>query len=68
LAPATICLLALSLLFVRQAHTQGNSKNNERKQHRNKTQIENMQSVTTRKKKGSEPKKAAKQNYVSIYK
>jgi hypothetical protein len=30
----------------RQTHTQGNSKNNEGKQHRNKTQMENMQSVT----------------------
>jgi hypothetical protein len=35
----------------RQTHTQGNNKNNEEKQHRNKTQMENMQSVTT---KGSE--------------
>jgi hypothetical protein len=31
----------------KQTHTQGNSKNNEGKQHRNKTQMENMQSVTT---------------------
>jgi hypothetical protein len=31
----------------RQTHTQGNNKNNEGKQHRNKTQMENMQSVTT---------------------
>jgi flagellar biosynthesis component FlhA len=31
----------------RQTHTQENKQNNERKQHRNKTQMENMQSVTT---------------------
>jgi hypothetical protein len=31
----------------RQAHTQRNNKNNEGKQHRNKAQKENMQSVTT---------------------
>jgi hypothetical protein len=35
----------------RQTHTQGNKKKkHEGKQHRNKTQMENMQSVTTRKK------------------
>jgi hypothetical protein len=37
----------LYLLASRQTHTQGNNKNNEGKQHRNKTQMENMQSVTT---------------------
>jgi hypothetical protein len=31
----------------RQTHTQGNNENNEGKQHRNKSQMENMQSVTT---------------------
>jgi hypothetical protein len=31
----------------RQTHTQGNSKNKEGKQHRNKTQMENTRSVTT---------------------
>jgi hypothetical protein len=36
------------------------NKNNERKQHRNKTQMENMQSVTTWK--IQQTKKAAKQN------
>jgi hypothetical protein len=44
----------------RQTHTQGNNKNNEGKQHRNKTQVENMQSVTTWKK-GSEQKKKKKE-------
>jgi hypothetical protein len=42
----------------RQTRTQGNNKNHEGKQHRNKTKMENMQSVTTwKKKKGSEPKR-----------
>jgi hypothetical protein len=36
-------------------HTQGNNKNNEGKQHGNKTQMENMQCVTTWKK-GAERK------------
>jgi hypothetical protein len=31
----------------RQTHMQGNNNNNEGKQDRNKTQMENMQSVTT---------------------
>jgi hypothetical protein len=31
----------------RQTHTQGNNKNNEGKQHRKKTQMENMQNMTT---------------------
>jgi hypothetical protein len=31
----------------KQTHTQGNNKNNEGKQHRNKTHMENVQSVTT---------------------
>jgi hypothetical protein len=31
----------------RQTHTQGNNRNNEGNQHRYKTQMENMQSVTT---------------------
>jgi hypothetical protein len=44
-------------------HTQGNNKNNEGKQHRNKTQMENMQSVTTWKKR---QKKTAKQNPSSV--
>jgi hypothetical protein len=43
----------------RQTHTQGNNKNNEGKQHRNKTQMENMQSVTTWEKKRQWTKKSS---------
>jgi predicted membrane protein len=47
-----VCVCVCVCVFVR---TQGNNKNNERKEHRNKTQMENMQSRTMwRKKKGSE--------------
>jgi hypothetical protein len=48
-------------------HAQGNNKNNEGKQHRNKTQMENMQSVTTWRKKKAK-KTAAKQNPSGIWK
>jgi hypothetical protein len=47
--PAVFCsfalFLCLSATTSRQTHTQGNNKINEGKQHRNKTQMENMQSA-----------------------
>jgi hypothetical protein len=70
------CFPSLFLLFPcvcvclqrgsRQTHTQSNNKNNVGIQHRNKTQMENIAECDHVKKKGNEPKKAAKQNPLSI--
>jgi hypothetical protein len=40
-------IFCLFLAAIKQTHTQRNNKNNEGKQHKNKTQTENMQSATT---------------------
>jgi hypothetical protein len=42
---------------------QGNNKNYEGKQHRNKTQMEDMQSVTTRKKKTENQKSSEAESF-----
>jgi hypothetical protein len=50
----------------RQTHTQRNNKNKEGKQHRNKTEMENMQSVTTWKKKAANQKSSKAESFKHV--